>query len=149
MDLCGAFCRHLAGPGLSLGPHGSFLVTGLNLSNFLIEYSSISGTILAPNFSKSEKVMNKQCPKNGVKKNGSQSTSKAAKCVIRTVNTICFERSYIREFDGLGCPFGSLLGSLFHIVCKKCDPRPQKTGTQKTHQTIVETSHAVKISRGA
>ena len=29
------FWRHLRGPGLSLGSHGSFLVTGLNLSNFL------------------------------------------------------------------------------------------------------------------
>ena len=91
--------------------------------------------------------MKKQCPKNGVKKNGSQSTSKTAKCVIRTVNTICFERSDIRDFKGLGSPFGSLLGSLFHTFCKKCDSRPQKTGTKKTPQNLMEKGHASKWSR--
>ena len=74
-------------------------------------------------------MLKKQSPKNGVNKNGSQSTFKTAKCVIRTVNTMCFERSYIREFNGFGCPFGSLLGSLFHIVYKKGDSRLQKTHT--------------------
>ena len=69
-------------------------------------------------------------------KNGSQGTSQTAECVIRAVNTMCFERPDIRKFNGFGSPFGSLLGSLFHIVCKKCDPRPQKTGTKKTPQKL-------------
>jgi hypothetical protein len=47
-DLWVTFWRHLEGPGLSLGPHGGFLVTGLNLTYFLrrvaVHFGDHSGT---------------------------------------------------------------------------------------------------------
>ena len=126
-DLWGAFWRYLEGPGLSFGRHWSFLVTGLNLTHFLHRILVHFGTILArPNFSKIEKVFKKYCPKRGLKTVGSQGTSKTARCVIRTVDTICSEGSGIRELYGFGFPFGSLLGSLFHTIRKKCHPRLQE-----------------------
>lgn len=123
-------------------------MTGWNFAYFVhripVHLRHHSGTISK----QIEKVEKKQCPKSGVKTNGSQRTSQTAKCVIRTVNTICFKRSDIGELGGLGSRFGSLLGLLCQIVDKKCDSRLQKTRTQKTHQKHAEKGHAGNLSRG-
>ena len=77
-------------------------------------------SLLAPKMSKGRKKTQKNSVQKAVQKKGcSRRSPESAQCVIRTVNTICLERSKSLHLGDFWPHFGSLLGSLLVTFCKK------------------------------
>ncbi len=116
----GPLWPHFATPGRPLGPPGSHLATDSNFERFpgesLITFGDPFGT---QNHKNRDNSVNKLCSESVLEKVSSRSSPETAQCVIRTVNTICLERSRSVHLGGFWPRFGSLLGLCWVTFWKK------------------------------
>ena len=127
------FCSIWAPSETTLGSFGRFWSTGSNLDQFPEKKVGHLGPCWTPKSQKVRQKLKKTGSGKQRRKKCSQSSAKAAQCVICTIKTTCFEGSRNIRSGGFWSHFGSLSGSLLDTFSEKTVIEEfKKTDNQKT-----------------
>ena len=135
----GPLWLHLGTLGDHFGVLWALLGDGVEFGPVSGEKSRPFGTLLDPQIPKSRtKTKKKQGPENSVEKKCSQSSAKAAQCVICTIKNTCFEGSRNIRSGGFWSHFGSLSGSLLDTVSHETVIEELNKSDNTKHRNLVQ-----------